>query len=186
MAYTSWFILQYNIHSWLCPSHSSSTWSLLHKRKAIWFGNHCHSISHPFLHRRDKLHLDKDPFDPFTTTKWRSKSSLSSSRNNTSSRSLQWAETILIEDTDAFVCSRSMSGLLHFRKLVTLCVHFAFLDFCFCDALLVACFDIGTLLALALTGGGAFVAAATFVSFKFSALTAAMSLLIAATQCLVD
>jgi len=50
----------------------------------------------------------------------------------------------------------------------------------------VACFDIGTLLALALTGGGAFVAAATFVSFKFSALTAAMSLLIAATQCLVD
>eukprot|EP00985_Skeletonema_marinoi_P014877 scaffold7578_cov147-Skeletonema_marinoi.AAC.3 len=59
------------------------------------------------------------------------------------------------------------------------------LYFCFCDALLVACFDIGTLLALALTGGGAFVAAATFVSFKFSALTA-MSLLIAATQCLVD
>eukprot|EP00984_Skeletonema_dohrnii_P011769 scaffold4725_cov140-Skeletonema_dohrnii-CCMP3373.AAC.13 len=69
-----------------------------------------------------------------------------------------------------------MSGMLHCRKLVALCVHFAFVDFCFCGALLVACFDIGTLLALALTGGKAFVTAATLVSSKFSALTAAVSL----------
>ena len=46
-------------------------------------------------------------------------------------------------------CSRSMCGLLHCRKLVALCVHFTFVDVCFCDALLVACFDIGILLALA-------------------------------------